>query len=1436
LEPRTLFAARLVTDLVPGATGSDPTFLMNDNGFVVFSAINPQTNQRGLWRSDGTADGTVLLRAGLSPAKTNSATNFSPETAVRFGANNDKWKSLLFFAANDGVNGTEPWISDGTPAGTVLIQNINPNPAPNNGSNPDFRAVVNGTVYFAAAYDGVNRGLWRTVTAIDGTVTAERVPGVPPNLVLSSENFLTNVNGKVYFAADDGTTGDELWVFDPSTGQTSLVRDIRPPNTFGNLGSNPLELTNVNGTLYFTADDGSTPGGTELWKSDGTAAGTVRVQHFQAGVPDFVENLTYANGYLFFAASDGPNEDLMALDAHPGKGNAISKLATFTNTPTNLTAVASTLFFTANDGVNGQELWQAVPQAAGGFAVNLVRRTDGHVINQNSAGSFPQHLTAVVDTLFFSADDGVNGQELWRTVPVPGGSFAAELVRQTNGNDINPGPAGSDPADLVNVNGRLFFSADDGVNGRELWTFDNHQSAGKAFATVTANVPQEDATQGQDKNTQSETSLLVAGSTVLVGFNDSGALGTHFTGYARSTNGGLDFVDTAALPGAGDGGDSSLARDNTSGSIYFATLNQKFSRGNTIPVFRSTNSGDSFQAPINGVPGVAASDGLDKDWIAVDNFPGAGTGNVYLVVRHFITPPTPNEPGEIRLTRSTDGGATFSPNGGTEIVAAGAGNAQGAWVTVGTDHAVYVFWYQDDGGSGTVNPRIMMRKSTDQGVTFAAPVQVTTLSTAGVDGDLGLGGFDTDTFPQAVVNPVNGNIYVVYNDRGVKAGDRGDIFFRLSRDGGQTWSARVRVNDDTGTNDQWFPSLAVTPDGAHVGVFWYDRRLDDPGNTLIDRFGALGTVSNNGVIFGTNFAISNVPFEPVFGVDPGVNSPYMGDYDQAGADNSFFYTTWADNSTRNLAGTAFIADTRFQADVRFARIPVTDAPPAPPSTPPAPTGLTAAGGNGLVALSWNVSAGATSYHLFRGTTPGGEGSTVYQTITSTAFTDATVTNGTTYYYQVAGVNTVGEGLRSGEVSATPQVPAPPAPTGVVATPGNAKVALSWSPSAGAATYTVYRGTASGAETLVQAGVPGTSFLDAGLTNGQHYFYQVTASNPGGESPRSAEVSATPSAPPTLVGYHEFGVGAGVGGTAQAQFFNPDGTLRYSLNAFPGVAGGVRVASADFNGDGVADLVVGTGPGTPTQVEILDGVDKHVIFSINPFEPSFTGGVFVSAGDINGDGVPDLVISPDQGGGPRVRVFDGKTFAQIADFFGIDDPNFRGGARTAIGDINGDGKGDLIVAAGFGGGPRVAIFNGATLGPTGGPKLVGDFFMFEPTLRNGVYVAAGDLNGDGSADIIAGAGPGGGPRVYALSGKDLLAGNQVQLANFFAGDPTNRGGIPVAVRNLDKDTKADLVVGDGAGAGSHVTAYLGKNIPVDGTPPEAYEFDAFPGFTGGVFVG
>ena len=136
-------------------------------------------------------------------------------------------------------------------------------------------------------------------------------------------------------------------------------------------------------------------------------------------------------------------------------------------------------------------------------------------------------------------------------------------------------------------------------------------------------------------------------------------------------------------------------------------------------------------------------------------------------------------------------------------------------------------------------------------------------------------------------------IYVTFNDKGTTTGDKADVFFAQSTDGGTTWS-RVKLNDDAGTGDQWQPALAATPDGSHVGVFWYDRRLDaNDGN--IDRYGVLGNVSGSTVTFGSNFRITDVSFPAVVNQDSLIATSYMGDYDVAVADNSSFYITWGDN-------------------------------------------------------------------------------------------------------------------------------------------------------------------------------------------------------------------------------------------------------------------------------------------------------------------------------------------------------------------------------------------------------------------------------------------------------------------------------------------------------------------------------------------------------------
>jgi hypothetical protein len=225
---------------------------------------------------------------------------------------------------------------------------------------------------------------------------------------------------------------------------------------------------------------------------------------------------------------------------------------------------------------------------------------------------------------------------------------------------------------------------------------------------------------------------------------------------------------------------------------------------------------------------------------------------------------------------------------------------------------------------------------------------------------------------------------------------------------------------------------------------------------------------------------------------------------------------------------------------------------------------------------------------------------------------------------------------------------------------------------------------------------------------------------------------------------------------------------------------------------------------------------------------------------------------------------------VLNFFGIEDQNFRGGARVAFADVNGDGFLDLVVAAGFQGGPRIALFDGSDLLAAGQQgrapqKLVGDFFAFEENLRNGAFVAGGDIDGDGMAEVIFGGGPGGAPRVLIARGADLIA-NPVAavtapLANFFAGNADLRGGIRVTTADLDGDQRADLVTGSGDrlplntltdvnGDGvfeapdvsllppSEVITYLGVNLlNADGEPARQQAFQPF-GSLGlvGVYVG
>ncbi len=244
----------------------------------------------------------------------------------------------------------------------------------------------------------------------------------------------------------------------------------------------------------------------------------------------------------------------------------------------------------------------------------------------------------------------------------------------------------------------------------------------------------------------------------------------------------------------------------------------------------------------------------------------------------------------------------------------------------------------------------------------------------------------------------------------------------------------------------------------------------------------------------------------------------------------------------------------------------------------------------------------------------------------------------------------------------------------------------------------------------------------------------------------------------------------------------------------------------------ARLAVATGAGQTTVVNVFDGPTGAMLGTITPFGDRYTAGARVATGDVTGDGVPDIVVASGPGIAPQVKVFDGKTLTEVSHFAPYE-ASFTGGVFVAVGDVTGDGKLDLVTTAGAGGGPLVKVFD-----PVHPGTLVKSFYVYEPEFRGGASLAVGDVDGDGVADIVTGAGAGGGPRVVVTSGK---SGERLQ--DFFAFEPGARGGLSVAVGDLAGKPTIATALADGAGnqvrlyADGVQTALFTPFDPQDGKP-------------------
>ncbi len=267
-------------------------------------------------------------------------------------------------------------------------------------------------------------------------------------------------------------------------------------------------------------------------------------------------------------------------------------------------------------------------------------------------------------------------------------------------------------------------------------------------------------------------------------------------------------------------------------------------------------------------------------------------------------------------------------------------------------------------------------------------------------------------------------------------------------------------------------------------------------------------------------------------------------------------------------------------------------------------------------------------------------------------------------------------------------------------------------------------------------------------------------------------------------------------------------------------GGVRVATGDVNGDGVPDIITGIGVGGGPRIRVFNGIDGSVLFDQFVYEPTFTGGLFVAAADINGDGRADIITGTDAGGGPRVRVLDGMTGAVLRDFFAFD-PSQRGGVRVAAADFDKDGKADVVATTGPGVPTRVRVFGAGTA-----TTVLADFAPYGASFSGGVFVAAGDVNGDGVPDVVTGADAGGGPHVQVFNG---LTGQS--LRSYFAFESTFTGGVRVSLQDIDGDGRADIVTGAGTGGGPAVRIASGAT----GAQLDAF-YSTDPDSLGGIYVG
>jgi trimeric autotransporter adhesin len=417
---------------------SADSYAVLDN--VIYFAADDGIHGNELWRSDGTAVGTFMLK------------DIEPGPGSAFLRHITAANGKLYFSAANAAYGLEPWVSDGTESGTQLL--IDLQPGPTWGFSKEFVEVGN-DVYFIA--DGFNiywDAIWKTDGTTGGTVLVKDIGAAGGGIDIIAAMA---ANGLLFFTMYDFTYGYELWRSDGTDAGTFLIKDIGPFE----YSSLPTQLTSYNNQLYFSADDGT---GRKLWVTDGTDAGT----NYAPGNNDILIDADYfglkfpvLNNVLFIpGSSPATGNGLFKYDANNASGVVLVRDLTTGAEPdlivaSEMVTVNNRIYFKAinsNSGVH-DELWTSRGNSFDTWMVKKFPTGETTSLLSNGSG-----------TLYYAKSDAVYGSELWKVSGVP--------LETTLVSDIFKGPTSSFPSFLTAFKGKLFFSAADEATGNELFMTD----------------------------------------------------------------------------------------------------------------------------------------------------------------------------------------------------------------------------------------------------------------------------------------------------------------------------------------------------------------------------------------------------------------------------------------------------------------------------------------------------------------------------------------------------------------------------------------------------------------------------------------------------------------------------------------------------------------------------------------------------------------------------------------------------------------------------------------------------------------------------------------------------------------------------------------------------------------------------------------------------